>query len=355
MSKYKEFPKVSVIITCFKYSKYLPYAVRSVINQTFKDWEIIIVNDCSPDNTLAVAKRLINRYPNRKISLINNNRNKGLGESRNIAIRTAKGKYILPLDADDRFKNTCLAEMVRVLDKGVFGLVYSKVKYFGSSNNIKGECRLFNYEEFRKGNMITAMAMFRRCDWGKVGGYKTFRIMGWEDYEFYIRLIRSGVKPYFIPRVLCFYRQHDSNMIQNHTNKNFELASSEVFAHHIDWAIELPAYLRIANINRHVRNFHKAESYYKKVLMVDKNHFFALYNLGSIFEDKGRFNDAINYFKKAHECSYGYTNDLSGLNFHLGKIYFYRQKKLIAKKYLRKALICNRNHKEAKRLLKSIK
>jgi len=354
MKKNKNCPTVSIIVPCFNYGIYLPQAVKSVIHQTFKAWEIIIVNDCSLDNTVDIANKLKMKYSKRRILLVNNKSNMGLGESRNIGIRVARGNYILPLDADDRLKETCLIEMVKVLETGKYDLVYSKVKYFGANNKIKQECRPFNYEEFRKGNLITAMAMFRKRDWEKLGGYRTFKIMGWEDYEFYIRLIRRGIKPYFIPRVLCLYRQHDSNMIQNHTNKNFELASSEVFAHHIDWTIELPTYLRIANINQHIGNYSNAERFYKKILAIDKNHFFALYNLGSIYEVKRRFHDAINYFKRAHECSYGYTNDLSSLHFHLGKIYFDMHRQSLAKKYLYKALACNRNHHAAKELLKSI-
>jgi len=92
---------VSVIVPCYEQAKYLPEAIESVVNQTYTNWECIIVNDGSTDNTIQVAEFLIEKYNDKQLIIINQT-NKGLPEARNCGIKASKGKYILPLDADDK-------------------------------------------------------------------------------------------------------------------------------------------------------------------------------------------------------------------------------------------------------------
>ena len=91
--------KISVIMAAYNSAKYLDESIDSILNQTFKDFEFIIINDASTDDSLKILQRIQEKY--KKIILVNNEKNIGPAASRNIGFRMAKGKYIAILDADD--------------------------------------------------------------------------------------------------------------------------------------------------------------------------------------------------------------------------------------------------------------
>jgi glycosyltransferase involved in cell wall biosynthesis len=92
-------PKISVILTLYNTKKYLRESIESVLNQTFKDFELIIVDDCSPDNSLSIAKEY--RKKDKRIKIIQNKKNVGVAEAINKGLKIAQGKYIAILDSDD--------------------------------------------------------------------------------------------------------------------------------------------------------------------------------------------------------------------------------------------------------------
>src|SRR5262249_210543 len=92
-------PMVSVVIPCYKQSHYVTDAIESVFAQTYRNFEIIVVDDGSPDDVRAVVERLIARHPQLKLRVVSQT-NQGLSASRNTGIREAAGEFILPLDAD---------------------------------------------------------------------------------------------------------------------------------------------------------------------------------------------------------------------------------------------------------------
>ena len=103
-------PTVSVVIPCYNQGQYLDEAVESVISQTYQDFEIIIINDGSNDlETIEILKN----YQKPKTRIIHTE-NQGVIAARNRAIEAAQGKYILPLDADDKIGNTYLEEAVQL-------------------------------------------------------------------------------------------------------------------------------------------------------------------------------------------------------------------------------------------------
>lgn len=92
-------PEISVIIPMYNAEKYIQQAVDSVLNQTFKDVEVIVINDCSTDRSYELCELLYDK--NERVSLINQKKNHGVAVARNIGINAAKGKYIAFLDNDD--------------------------------------------------------------------------------------------------------------------------------------------------------------------------------------------------------------------------------------------------------------
>ena len=95
--------KVSVIIPCYKQAVFLPDALESLLKQTYRNWEAIVVNDGSPDNTEEVVRQYMQQ--DNRISYLPQ-QNQGVSAARNNGIKQAKGEFILPLDADDWIKPT---------------------------------------------------------------------------------------------------------------------------------------------------------------------------------------------------------------------------------------------------------
>ncbi|MBD2201597.1 glycosyltransferase family 2 protein [Calothrix sp. FACHB-1219] len=125
---------VSVIVPVWGTEKYLRQALESVVNQTFQDWEIVIVDDSSPDNAIDIAMEYFDKYPD-KITVIKQI-NRGLAGARNTAIRASKGRYIALLDSDDIFFPTKLEECVKFLDNNPdVGMTYTWSQLLDEEDN----------------------------------------------------------------------------------------------------------------------------------------------------------------------------------------------------------------------------
>jgi glycosyltransferase involved in cell wall biosynthesis/Tfp pilus assembly protein PilF len=224
-------PRVSVVIPCYKQAQFLPEAVESVVAQTFCDWELIIVNDGSPDNTSAVAGQLIAKYPGKTIHLIEQP-NGGLSFARNAGIRAAKGQYILPLDADDRVDSTILQKLVPVLDRQpAVGFAYTHIKHFGA---IHTEFPLPDFDRqtlVEKDNIICVCALFRKSVWEQVGGYNESMREGYEDWDFWIGCVAAGWEGYCLHEPLFYYRKSGQSMLSEANQKRPGLIARIVLNH----------------------------------------------------------------------------------------------------------------------------
>jgi len=194
---------VSLIVPCYNQSQFLPETLQCVLDQTYQNWECIVVNDGSPDNTEEVALSWVKRDSRFRYLL---KQNGGVSEARNWGIKQSSGKYILPLDADDVIEKTYLEKSVQVLDQNeTIGIVYCRAAYFGDK---KGSWEIPEHSLKRSlfFNTIFCTALFRRSDFDKTEGYKTNMIHGYEDWDFWLYLIEQGVSVYKIPEKLFFYR-----------------------------------------------------------------------------------------------------------------------------------------------------
>ncbi len=204
-------PRVSVIIPCYNQGNFLDEAVDSILNQTYQDFEIIIVNDGSTDEA---TNLLLNQYQKSKTRIIATE-NQGLAAARNNGINVAEGEYILPLDADDKIGPDYIEKGVEILEGNPnIGIVYCRAMLFG---HMEKEWVLPDYslEEMLSDNIIFCSALFRKQDWNAVGGYDIGMTYGWEDYEFWLSLIERGREVYKIPEVLFFYRIGPDSMVRS--------------------------------------------------------------------------------------------------------------------------------------------
>ena len=171
-------PVMSIIVPCYKQAAFVAETLDSVLKQTFRDWECIVVNDGSPDN----ASEIVNRYValDSRIRLIETP-NRGVSAARNTGIRASSGEFILPLDADD----IILPEYARLAIEHFrqhpeTKLVYCQAKMFGAVNRY-WDLPKFKWEKFIFSNCIFTSCIYRRSDFDKTSGFDESMRIGWED------------------------------------------------------------------------------------------------------------------------------------------------------------------------------
>lgn len=228
-------PEISIIIPCYKQAQYLEEALQSVLEQTFMDWECIIVDDGSPDNTGEIAQLWLNKDSRFKYF---NKENGGLCSARNFGIAQALGKFILPLDADDYIAKEYVAEAMECFQNDAsLKIVYCKAQKFGSSNEL-WELPIFSSHNLSRKNMIFCSAFFRKEDWESVGGYDLNMIYGWEDWEFWIAILKNGGNVKCIDAVRFFYRTKPSSMLTQVEEQQGEHLLEYVGVKHADFFVK---------------------------------------------------------------------------------------------------------------------
>ncbi len=184
-------PKISVIMPVFNGEKYLREAIESILNQSFTDFEFIIVNDGSTDDTLEIIKN----YKDIRMKIINNEKNIGLTKSLNNSIIIATGQYIARQDADDISLPNRFEEQVQYLDENpevmLLGTSVYLIDEFGKIEERRMILTKPNLKSFLQGNQFNhGTTMFRRKTIDTLGGYnELFKYC--QDYELWIRITKN--------------------------------------------------------------------------------------------------------------------------------------------------------------------
>ncbi len=235
--------KVSIIIPCYNQAAYLDDCLQSVFNQSYTNWECIIVNDGSIDNTEEVALKWV-----KKDSRFNYlaKENGGLSSARNSGISIANGKLILPLDADDKIANQYIALAINEFQKdSTLKVVYCKAEKFGSDNGL-WKLPPFSLINLSKNNMIFCSALFNKSDWELVGGYDTKMIYGWEDWEFWIAILKNGGHVKQLDYIGFYYRVKDISMVKELNSQKKESLLQYMSLKHTDFYIsQLGSYKKL--------------------------------------------------------------------------------------------------------------
>jgi glycosyltransferase involved in cell wall biosynthesis len=223
---------VSVIIPCYNQAQYLPDALNSVLAQTYSNWECIIVNDGSPDNTEEVALEWVEKDERLKYY---KKENGGVSDARNFGIRKSGGEYILPLDADDKIGPEYLENALQAFAKNSdIGVVYCEAEYFGDQ---KGKWNLpeFSVNELLCRNIVFCSAFFRREDYNKTKGYDNDMKFGWEDWDFWLSLAELNCTFYRLPKTHFFYRIKENSRNQSLDETKSKVLYKQLFLCHIDF------------------------------------------------------------------------------------------------------------------------
>ena len=224
------FPLVSVVIPVYNQAEFLSEAVESVVKQTYPYWECIIVNDGSTDNSEEVANRLIEKYSDYNIKLLNK-KNGGLADARNFAIASALGDFILPLDSDDIILPEMLKKTVSVLlanpDVSIVG---TDTLRFGEVNN-SYQTQGLDLNVMKKLDTLNYCSLYRKEVWEKVGGYNRNMVYGYEDWDFWISCAEAGFKEKKVAEYLFKYRIRKNSMLTHSVQKDDLLKARIVLNH----------------------------------------------------------------------------------------------------------------------------
>ena len=195
--------KVSIIIPCYNAAKYLTETINSVKQQTFTNWECILINDGSSDNSDIIALESIKDDKRFKYIF---QENTGVCIARNNAIRATVGEYILCLDADDLISENFLEETVKLLDSNPnLSIATSWVKFFGRSSGILNVVS-YDLATVLAENQLVITSLFRRTDFDKVGGFNSNMKEGFEDWDFWISILKNGGTVQCASEATFFYR-----------------------------------------------------------------------------------------------------------------------------------------------------
>ncbi len=227
--------KVTVVMPCYNQGKYVNKAVNSVLNQTFQNFEIIIVNDGSTDEE---TNKILNNFKRPKTKVLHIN-NQGPSVARNIAIQEARGEYILPLDADDTIEPTYMEKAVKILENNDnVGIVccnwrtISKLGVFRKITTPKFNYKFPEHLNFRSKSCFPVTSFFRKVDWGKTGGFNKNMLYGMEDYDFWLSIIELDKKIYHIPEVLFNYNRVFKSRDTSMTIEDQKISYFTVFQNH---------------------------------------------------------------------------------------------------------------------------
>ena len=211
--------KVSVIIPTYNRPELLTKSINSVISQTFGDFELIVIDDCSPDNT----PNVLGRFSDERMKVIRNSSNMGIAAVRNIGVRGSKGEYIAFLDDDDEWLPDKLEKQLTVMEKGPgsTGCVYTGCMIIGAdgSDAVRTSVPVYRnrvLKELLLENFITTSTLLLRKSCFDRAGLFDERFPYGEDYDMWIR-VAEDFEFDFSPEPLTKYRVHQTTMTRNYT------------------------------------------------------------------------------------------------------------------------------------------
>ena len=205
---------VSIITPTYNCGNYIEETINSVINQTYKNWEMIIIDDCSTDNTKSIVEEYQKKYPNIKYHILENN--SGAAVARNMAIKMAKGKFIAFLDSDDLWDKEKLEKQINFMKQNDYNFTYTNYEEIDEKSN--------SINKFVTGpKKITKLGMYNYCWPGcltvmynaeKVGLIQIENLPKNNDYAIWLKVIKKS-NCYLLDENLARYRIRAGSISNN--------------------------------------------------------------------------------------------------------------------------------------------
>ncbi len=201
--------KVSIVLPVYNGESCVKRAIESVINQTYDDWELIVVNDCSTDNTLQIIEECA--QVERRIKIIKNEENKKLPRSLNVGFSEATGEYLTWTSDDNTYHNDAIKTMVEYLEKAEdVDLVYSDFSIVSMDGKVIERVTDMVPSDLLFRNVVGACFLYRRSLYEKIGEYDPDLFLA-EDYEYWIRAYLNSNLAH-ISQDLYDYTRHERSL-----------------------------------------------------------------------------------------------------------------------------------------------
>ena len=208
---------VSVILPVYNCQKYLKHSIQSVLNQTYENWELIVVDDASTDGSLAEARRLAENNP--KIKVFSMPENKGVSACRNFAIEHAKGRYLAFLDSDDLWAKNKLSAQLMFMNQKKAALSHTSYSFVNEKGRIMKmgqvdvdeSIDLPKYMKTTQIGMSTVMIDRKQIETVRFPNDRDLC----EDARTWMHFLRHGQKFYGVNQVLTLYRVRQNQLSKN--------------------------------------------------------------------------------------------------------------------------------------------
>lgn len=221
-------PLVSVVITSYNYAEYIEDAINSVQNQTYKNTEIIVIDDGSQDTT----KEILEYYKDSEKIRIVSRENKGVIYTRNEGARLATGDFVMQLDADDTLDENYISHCMEKMTRENLDIVYTQAKVFG---RVKYQTAFIDYnlEKLKHDNFIHAAALVRKSRLKQDPYDEYLDKLGNEDWDLFLDLCLDGARAGLLDEPLLHYRKHSDRKSRA---DSFEGLFNESLVRHHIWS-----------------------------------------------------------------------------------------------------------------------
>jgi len=227
-------PIVSVICPCYNQEKYLSETIDSVLAQSMEDWELVIVDDGSKDNSASIAKDYVQR--DQRVKYIYQD-NAGPSSARNHGVKESTGKYVFFLDGDDKIAPNYLKLGISYMEENSECVCFfTEVQFFGAKSG-KTNVKYTDYKGQLCQSSLWCCGFMRRTDFDRIGGFDE-KMKGFEDWELYIRLLYKHDYVYIYPEPLFYYRIANKDSVGTNANKKYTEITTYIYEKHKDKYIE---------------------------------------------------------------------------------------------------------------------
>ena len=211
-------PKVTVVVSLWNDARSARDVLNGIREQTIKDLDLIVVDDCSSDGSAGIAKAWMEEHGERfrRATLFRQDKTCGSAAVRNQGFENAETEFVFPLNADYGIYPSCLEKLARALASSGCAFAYCFIERHGQDSDQKGlplmNLRQWDPSVLGNGSYIDALALFRRDAWRLAGKYNESLPPGWEDYDFWLKIARCNGSGVHVPQILAKYRAHGSSM-----------------------------------------------------------------------------------------------------------------------------------------------
>lgn len=199
-------PLVSIIMPCYNAERYVAQSIESVIAQTYQNWELLITDDCSTDNSTEIIERYCAK--DNRINLLKSDKHQGIAETRNLSINRAKGRFVAFLDSDDVWINYKIEKQIGYMKSNNYGFTFTSYEIIDihgvAKDKIVHASNIMDYWSYMRNTIICCSSVI--LDKEKTGDFSTPIIETSQDMSLWLSILKKDFKAYPIDEILLKYR-----------------------------------------------------------------------------------------------------------------------------------------------------